>query len=259
VRGVIAFGEVLTDPETISLAREQKPYRLASTRRRQLPDVAPRVRVRYITGPGLPLWADQGSGSVVDELPVTRAQGGTAHHVTLQQWDRLLREAGIVDWSSGGTPDALVKEIRHLVRASGQGFGLSAAERRLVEQRGMDVARRYFEGQGWTVDDVSAVAPYDLQCTRESGDERYVEVKATTGEGASVLLTRNEVIAAVANPRRAVLAVVHGVRLSRDRSVAEGGELDLCHPWSPAEEALQPIAYRYIVPRRAADGPRGRQ
>lgn len=50
------------------------------------------VRVRYVRPPRMPLWADLRTGSVMDELAVARAQGGTAHRVTPEQWERFLIE-----------------------------------------------------------------------------------------------------------------------------------------------------------------------
>lgn len=248
VRGVIAFGEVLTDPETIRLQPEDEPYVLPSSRRRKLPNLAPRVRVRYVRAARLPLWADQNAGSVVDELPVARAQGGTAHHVTVEQWDRLLEEAGRPDWTASGASYALENEVCELARGGGQGVGLTAPERSLVELRAMKLVSEYFVGLRWDVEDVSATSPYDLLCTRESGEERRVEVKGTIGDAATIFLTRNEVIAAQINPQTAVLAIVHGISLNPERTTASGGSLKIVNPWKPAEDALIPIAYRYLVP-----------
>ena len=53
------------------------PYEVISSYGRPLPARAEWSWVRYVRAPRMPLWADLGSGSVVDELAVARAQGGT--------------------------------------------------------------------------------------------------------------------------------------------------------------------------------------
>ena len=56
----------------------------------------------------------------------------------------------------------------------------------------MDITRTHYEAKGWVVKDTSANRPYDFECTR--GDEHlYVEVKGTTSDGRSIVLTKNEV------------------------------------------------------------------
>jgi hypothetical protein len=189
---------------------------------------------------------------VIDDLAVTRAQGGTAHHITPEQWHRLLEEAGLAQWPSGDSPevDAIEEEVRRLVRQPGrrQGFGLSADQRAAVERRAMQVVSEHFIECGWTVEDVSGTSPYDLRCTRKTGELRRVEVKGTTGGAAAVIVTYNEVIAAKADPSTAVLAVVHGIALENGGRTARGGTLHLISPWHPHDRALMPIAYRYLIP-----------
>jgi hypothetical protein len=118
--------------------------------------------VRYVRAPGLPLWKGLGSGSVVEELAVALAQGGTVHRVTSGQWERLMEEAGLAAWppdESAGA-DAIEDAVKEVVHGSGQGqgYGLGAAERSLVERRAMEVATRHFQKGGWTVEDVSAAS-----------------------------------------------------------------------------------------------------
>jgi Protein NO VEIN, C-terminal/EVE domain len=247
-RGVIALGEVLTDPELMFIPRGSDPYQLNSGNGRQLHERTERVRVRYLRPPRTPLWADLGTGSVVDELAVARAQGGTAHRVTAEQWDRLLAEAGQAPWISGHfDSDDAEDEVRQLVSGQGQGLGLSAHERALVERRSMDVVTTYFASAGWTVEDVSATAPFDLRCSRKHGGPLQVEVKGSTGQASAVIVTRGEVLAARSDPEVAVLAIVDGIELNLSRTAATGGVLRIIRPWHPTDDALSPIAYRYQV------------
>jgi hypothetical protein len=104
-RGIIAFGEVLTDPE---MHGDDSMYWIDPE------GTAPglRVRVRYVVKPSEPLWLGSApADSVLRHLPVSRAQGGTAHHVTSDQWTQLMALVG--SWpepDAGGddeTSDAL--------------------------------------------------------------------------------------------------------------------------------------------------------
>jgi hypothetical protein len=90
-RGIIAFGEVLTDPEMRDLSDDDDTYWIDSDAKA----AAPRVRVRYVIKPSEPLWLELApADSVIRQLPVSRAQGGTAHHVTSDQWAQLMAVVG---------------------------------------------------------------------------------------------------------------------------------------------------------------------
>ena len=114
-RGIVAFGEVLTDPE---MHDDDSPYWLDLDAKA----LALRVRVRYVIKPSEPLWLELAPAeSVIRQLPVSRAQGGTAHHVTADQWAQLMalvggwpRPGARQDDGASGWPDA---EIRPTVTA----------------------------------------------------------------------------------------------------------------------------------------------
>lgn len=98
-RGIIAFGEVLTDPEMHDLPDDERTYWIEPPAE----PAALRVRVRYVIKPSEPLWLERApAGSVVRQLPVSRTQGGTAHHVTADQWTQLMRLVGGWPQSSAG-------------------------------------------------------------------------------------------------------------------------------------------------------------
>ena len=90
-RGILAFGEVLTDPEMRDLSDDDHSYWID-------PDgtaAALRVRVRYVIKPSEPMWLELApADSVIRQLPVSRAQGGTAHHITSDQWAQLMTFVG---------------------------------------------------------------------------------------------------------------------------------------------------------------------
>lgn len=135
-------------------------------------------------------------------------------------------------------------------RGSGQGFGLSKAEQDLVSEHAVAVALKHLQALGWTdLKDVGATESFDI--SGQEGDEpRFVEVKGTTSLGASVVLTRNEVRLHQENYPRTALLIVHTIDLMRTETgpKVSGGVLREIRPWSPEDERLEPMAYKYRVP-----------
>jgi hypothetical protein len=132
----------------------------------------------------------------------------------------------------------------------GQGFLGSAAARRAVERRAMDVVSKYFRNLDYVIDDVSLRMPFDLQCTKAS-EVLFVEVKGTTSQGRAILLTAGELAFASAHSSQMVLAVVSGIRLvdaAEESLFASGGTLRLFWKWMPEANALSAVSYSYQVP-----------
>lgn len=142
---------------------------------------------------------------------------------------------------------ALVASISNplgAARRTGQGFGLTAAERRVVERHAMSEAERWLVANGHQVKDVSGTKPYDLVATKGSTDH-IVEVKGTTGSYGSVLLTHTEVAEQKRAYPRNMLIVVHDVSLSADRKSASGGITSVIAPWPIDDTRLKPLSYQY--------------
>jgi hypothetical protein len=132
---------------------------------------------------------------------------------------------------------------------TGQGRGLSADERKALEDYSVGRATAHFEADGWSVEDVGAKKPYDLLLTR--GDERlHVEVKGTTSQGAQVILTRAEVEKQREFAPHNALVVVHSIELDRTVSPpkAKGGVLHCTSPWEIREQHLKVVSYVYHHP-----------
>src|SRR4051812_28254616 len=85
-RGVVALGEVLTDPRPLPDA--DNPYWVEPPPPDQLRE---RVLVRYVVTERLPLWDPD---PALEGLSVRRARGGTVFHVTPAQWDALVDRVG---------------------------------------------------------------------------------------------------------------------------------------------------------------------
>ena len=132
---------------------------------------------------------------------------------------------------------------------SGQGFGLSPAERKAVELFAMRIARKIYEDMGWEVVDTSASQPFDLLATKGELN-RYVEVKGTTGGGQAIILTRGEVTHANHHPKESALVVVAQIQLNKqeDRWIAEGGTVCVHKdPWTIRESSLEPTQFKYSL------------
>jgi hypothetical protein len=136
-------------------------------------------------------------------------------------------------------------------RGNGQGFGLTAKERQVVEKHAMRLAKAHLNNLHWRVRDVSSTKPYDFECTR--GLERMiVEVKGTTSTGEQIVVTRNEVAAHRARHPNNALIIVHSIDLQRllsENPKADGGTLLMISPWEVREDQLRPLAFQYTVQR----------
>lgn len=131
----------------------------------------------------------------------------------------------------------------------GQGFGLSQPERVAVEKRAMDVARKLYEDDDWKVVDKSGSNPFDFLATRGK-EVRYIEVKGTTGEGASIILTHGEVKHVRAKRKASALVVVTRISLAKPHAdwIGSGGTVTVHEaPWTLEDEMLEPTEYRYSL------------
>lgn len=129
---------------------------------------------------------------------------------------------------------------------TGQGFGLTQAQRRVVELRAMAIATDHFTNLGFTVEDTSANRPYDLKVTK-GADTLYIEVKGTTGALGDIVLTKNEVDHHRRHHPFNGLIVVHGIKLNKEdvEPKAKGGTPYIQVPWEIENYRLVPIVFRY--------------
>jgi hypothetical protein len=186
------------------------------------------------------------------------ARGGNRHKRIRLYLDVEAAPAELaIRLASGRAASRQVQEavdlVERIARAKGkgrrQGRGLTGPERQAVERRAMTVARKRLERDGWGVEDVSADQSYDLHCAN-GRRELHVEVKGTTGAGASILLTRNEVRLAYEHAAEVALYVVSEIQLNRERPspLATGGTLRRFDPWRIDAGILEPVGYEWLLP-----------
>lgn len=169
---------------------------------------------------------------------------------------KKLYEAQLTDPTQPGEPSpelvATIEEIE--VQATGralrtgrrQGFGLTQIERKVVEERAVQVAIEYYKNLGYTkIDDVGAFESYDLRVTGPDG-VLFVEVKGTTSHGESIILTRNEVELHRREFPSNALVVVSLINLIKGETPkASGGILNVTSPWELISERLTPLGFEY--------------
>ena len=157
----------------------------------------------------------------------------------------------LLDTVAGGEAPLAEKVITSIARPTGRGQGFSSDPRirRIIEEHAMQTGVDYFTSRGWEVTDVHQRNPYDLFCTR--GWRRLmVEVKGTTSDGTTVLLTPNEVDHARNHPDEAALFVCSNIDVvltQRGRLSTLGGRVLLLHPWEPHPSLLTPLGYSFSV------------
>lgn len=143
---------------------------------------------------------------------------------------------------------AIVKPLRRRTRA--QGIGLSAAERRAVEQRAMFLATQFLESEGFTCDDKSATESFDI-LARRGMHTLKIEVKGTTSDLCdSVLMTRNEVELHRSEKGRTGLLIVSRIQVDRGEAIpsAVGGVIDAMLHWDIDQWLLESIAFQVRRP-----------
>ena len=143
--------------------------------------------------------------------------------------------------------DEVVAIAKPLHKRNGrQGFGLSAPERRAVEQQAMRLAAEYLVSEGYKCQDTSATESFDLLATK-GGQAIKVEVKGTTSDLCdSILMTRNEVDLHRAEKGLTGLVIVSRIKLLREETSlsAAGGLVEAMLGWDIDQWASTPIAFQ---------------
>ena len=129
---------------------------------------------------------------------------------------------------------------------AGQGYGLTAPERKAVELRAMDLARDWFESRDYQVKDTSASKPYDFEANLSS-EKLFVEVKGTTSDrGDAITMTHTEVDIHRERKGHTVLCIVTAIELDRSKEepAASGGSLEVLMNWDIDDWSLKPTVFR---------------
>jgi len=133
----------------------------------------------------------------------------------------------------------------------GQGFSSDSMYNSTIENYAMQKAIKFYENMGYRVKDVSKNESYDLHCEKY-GKELFVEVKGTSGQANSIIMTSNEVKVALNNYHKYDLFIVTNIiyHESNDKSVksyCSGGKIVRYKQWKPDEDKLIPLSYKVII------------
>ena len=130
----------------------------------------------------------------------------------------------------------------------GQGFGLTAKEKKVVEKHAVKLAIDYLSVLGYEhIEDVGDRESFDLLAV-SAENQLSVEVKGSTGAAASVILTKNEVDFQIAAYPLNALFVASNIELIRGETLsARGGDIRFISPWQIDTNKLKPISYDYQV------------
>jgi len=144
----------------------------------------------------------------------------------------------------------LERVIKPLSPRKGQGFGLSADDRRRVELQAMRLTRDWLESEGYRVTDTSVNYPYDFEAAKADLTLK-VEVKGTTSDNPdAIFMTHNEVDLHRAEKGRTALFIVSEIRLLTEDGEREavGGKLQVFIGWDIDEWQLTPTTFRVEKP-----------
>jgi len=130
-------------------------------------------------------------------------------------------------------------------RTGGQGFGLTAEEKKAVEIRAMQVTEQWFVQRGFDLENTSSKESYDY-LAKKDGESWKVEVKGTTSfSGGSMSMSRNEVILHQTEKGKTVLSIVSNISLERDTDLhAYGGIIEVLMGWNIDDWSITPTSYR---------------
>lgn len=139
--------------------------------------------------------------------------------------------------------EAVLKPKR--IRKGAQGYGLTAAEKKVVEIRAMELAENWLLAEGYITTDTSATEPYDILAKRGE-TTLFVEVKGTTSaDPSSILMTANEVKLHKDKKGDTALAIVSSIKLQKGSDpVAKEGYLEMQIGWDIDQWLHTPTAYR---------------
>lgn len=130
----------------------------------------------------------------------------------------------------------------------GTGYEPDADKRRAVELYAVKLASEFYASRGYEVEEMGK--PYDLLCTKDT-EELHVEVKGSRSSMSAIIVTRNEVADARDERWRSDLFLVDGIELGGlvdGIYVPIGGRCRRKENWSPNQEDLTEIQFRYTLP-----------
>lgn len=127
----------------------------------------------------------------------------------------------------------------------GQGWWVDPDRRAQMEDHGQAMLEEHYRNKGWDVVDARQGNPFDAIATK-GGRTLYLEAKGTQASGAHVLVTAGEV--EWARTHYCHIGIVSDIRFLPDGDLdTDSGSLRV-YEWSPSEDELTPVQYRWTPP-----------
>ena len=158
----------------------------------------------------------------------------------------------IYSWRPGinFAPTVVADPERPKKRKTSQGFQRDQAKKDATEARAMEVAKDYYENQGFRVKDCSMQRGlgYDYLCIKAK-EVIEVEVKGLTGNLVKVIITRNELNNALNSINRTDLFIVYSINFETSQRQVKGvnGITHVLKGWKPQKKDLEPITFNYLI------------
>lgn len=190
----------------------------------------------------------------------------TQHYKDVKRDPRIPGESGkekirnyLLQCLADAEDGQVMEDAARTATAGGQGFKPDQAERKAIEDRAMEAARKHYADDDWLENDADTEAcksnPFDL-ILRRNGEIKHVEVKGTTGAGITVILTEGEVkhvrdgCEATEPCHTVALFILTGIEIAKGtdgKPKATGGRKQVHDPWH-LTDGLQAKTYSYLVP-----------
>jgi len=163
-------------------------------------------------------------------------------------WNELVTDFS----TASSSPDEIIDENERQVREKRAyssvraGYQPDPEKRKIIEKYAVNKAVKHYEELGWTVTELGK--PYDLDCTKPTGENLRVEVKGTTSKAGELILTVNEVHSARQYPSELFIVADIIIKGTSGSLSPSGGNSFVFEKWFPAPKDLSPQQYRYRVP-----------
>lgn len=172
-------------------------------------------------------------------------RGNEAYYIKTKTLSAVIE---LASWFAGKDSNMDEKKENRDSAQTQAGYLQDQEQKRSIELYAMAIASQAFIEKGFSIKDTSANRPYDLMCEK-NGVVRYVEVKGTTTEARTVVVTQNEVEHARKHIGESILFVIANIDVAKtdENILCTGGSLHIEDPWVPEEARLSPTQYRYEI------------
>ncbi|CAN7171599.1 DUF3883 domain-containing protein [Terrabacter sp. LjRoot27] len=192
---------------------------------------------KVIRKAGLPWYTSYDSRASASGGGSTVARAGMA----------ALVEALRILLPSAASEDSAATPRKGEPKETGQGRVIDPERRKKIEDAAQDWLMDHYRDQGFHVTDTRIGNPFDAVAEKH-GAVLYLEAKGTTGQGATVLVTRNEVAWARTHLGLCYIGIWSGMVFDSNGDIDPVSGNKEVYYWDPEDTELVPIDYEWHVP-----------